>query len=815
MKNKQGNKQQIHNLKLNPLSKAIHQHRALVRASILAASATLATGTAIAQDTAGDELMLEEVMVTAQKREQSLQDVPVSVMALGTRDIHELGIRSFSDYVLQFPNVSFKSFGTPGSATLYMRGIADGGDGNSSGASPSVGLYLDEQPVTAITRNLDIHIYDIERIEALGGPQGTLFGASSQSGMVRIITNKPNTDLFEAGFDLNGYGTKGGDASYSVEGYANIPMGERVALRLVAWYVNEGGWIDNVAGTRTYQLEGGYGYNELYYPPAPYGRTNTINNDHLIENDINELEKTGLRAALRVNLSDNWTGTLGVITQKTDADGLWEYDETLDGDSSVMRFWPDWQDDKFTQGSLTIEGNFDKAQLVYAGAWLDRDVDYHTDYSQYGEDSYFVPYYVCDYSATGPDLATQSNTDCTSLDEYYLQENDYKRTSHELRLVSMGDGRFHYTVGLYYEDAKHAYFQQWYQPGMSSALQVTESPSFNGVLRPDLFFRTDQERKDKQKAIFGELTFDFTERLSGTIGARWFDEKHKSKGVVGYGPGNFSKDDPHGRDVAVDSKVSFDDSVFKANLSWRIDDDKMIYATWSEGYRPGGINRDPAFPIKVWTPDFMTNYEFGWKTTWNNGRVRWNGAAYIMDWDNIQYTYYQFSLSACCGIVYNLSTAKVKGFETDISILASENFTLSAAVAYNNAKTTDDFQLPPPFDVLTVPDGTRLPNVPKWKGNIVGRYHFDIADMPAYAQLTWSYTGKTESEIVPGNSFPQDSYSIVNFRTGFNKQTWGVDLYVNNLTDEVAQLYRHPRRFEPTTVTNRPRSYGLQYWMRF
>jgi iron complex outermembrane receptor protein len=803
MNNKQGNKQQIHNLKLNPLAKAIHQHRTFMRASILAASATLATGTAIAQDTSGDELMLEEVMVTAQKREQSLQDVPVSVMALSAKNIHELGVQSFSDYVLQFPNVSFKSFGAPGGATIYMRGASDGGDANASGSTPSVGLYLDEQPVTAIGANLDIHIYDVERIEALGGPQGTLFGASSQAGTVRIITNKPNTDLFEAGFDLNGYGTNGGDASYSVEGYVNIPMGDRVALRVVAWYLNEGGWIDNVAGTRTYQLEGGYGYN-----PNNFGRTRTINNDHLIEDDFNELEKTGLRAALRVDLSDNWTGTLGVITQKTDSDGVWEYDPTLPGKDSIQRYNSDYQDDKFTQGSLTIEGNFDKAQLVYAGAYLDRDVDYQTDYSAYGEDTYFVPYYACDYSATGPDLDTQSATDCTSLDEFYNEDNKYKRSSHELRLVSTGDSRWHYTVGLYYENAKHDYFLKWIQPFMSPTLMVPGSV-------PNLYFNTNQKRKDTQKAIFGEVTFDFTESFSGTLGIRYFDEDHKVSGVVGWGPGVFCPDTPDCRDTNVDSKTGTSDTVFKGNLSWRINDDAMVYVTYSEGYRPGGLNRDPGLPSEAleWIPDKLKNYEFGWKTTWAGGRVRWNGAAYIMKWDDIQYTVYSFALSACCGNVYNLSTAKVKGFESDISILASENFTLSAAVAYNDGNTTDDFILP--SGLLSVPDGTELPNVPQWKGNIIGRYDFSLGDMPAYAQLLWSYNGSSWSEIVPETRFKQSSYNIANFRTGIMKDTWGVDLYVNNLTDEVAEIYVHPRNYEPTVVTNRPRSYGLRYWMRF
>ncbi len=801
MNYRRSTKQESHQPKLTPLAKAIHQHRRLMQATLLAASSTVAVTPALAQEAASDELVLEEVMVTATKREQNLQDVPISVMALGTRDIHELGIQSFTDYVMQFPNVSFKSFGSPGGATIYMRGASDGGDANASGSTPSVGLYLDEQPVTAIGANLDIHIYDIERIEALGGPQGTLFGASSQSGTVRIITNKPTTAGFEAGFDLNGFGTKGGDGSYSVDAFANIPLGERVALRVVAWYVNEGGWIDNIAGSRTYQLEGGWGYN-----PNNFGRTATIDNNDLVENNFNELKKKGLRAALRVNLSDNWTGTVGVITQKTDSDGIWEYDPTLSGKSSIQRYHPDFQEDKFTQGSLTIEGDFDKAQLVYAGAWLDRDVDYQSDYSAYGEDTYFVPYYACDYSATGPDLDTQSKTDCTSLNEFYTEDNDYKRNSHELRLVSMGDSRFHYTIGLYYEEAKHDYFLKWNQLQMSPTLQVPGST-------PGLYFRTDQERKDTQKAVFGEITYDFTDSFSGTFGIRYFDEDHKVSGVVGWGPGNFCKDSPTCRDTNADSKTGTNDTVFKGNLTWRVNDDAMVYVTYSEGYRPGGLNRDPGLPSQEWIPDYLKNYEFGWKTTWANGRVRWNGAAYIMKWDDIQYTVYNFSLSACCGNVYNLSTAKVKGFESDISILASENFTLSAAVAYNDGNTTDDFILP--SGLLSVPDGTELPNVPKWKTNIFGRYDFDISDTPAYAQLTWSYNGKSWSEIVPDSRFRQDSYNLLNFRTGIVRESWGVDLYVNNLTDERAQIYVQPRLYEPTVVTNRPRSYGARYWMRF
>ena len=179
-------------------------------------------------------MALEEVVVTARKRSESLQDVPISIQALSSTKLDELGITSFDDYAAMLPTVSFTGIG-PGTNRIFMRGAADGGDGNVSGSQPSVGVYLDEQPVTAIGANLDIHIYDIERIEALAGPQGTLYGASSQSGTLRIITNKPDTSAFEAGFDAHYAGIDGGDTDHGLEGFVNMPLGERTAIRLVGW----------------------------------------------------------------------------------------------------------------------------------------------------------------------------------------------------------------------------------------------------------------------------------------------------------------------------------------------------------------------------------------------------------------------------------------------------------------------------------------------------------------------------------------------------------------------------------------------------
>jgi outer membrane receptor protein involved in Fe transport len=783
----------------------------------LAVSIALALGTPTAyvhaQAVVNDAPALADITVTARKRDESLQDVPVSVQALGTDALASLGVKSFEDYALLLPSVSFKSFGVPGSATVLMRGISDGGDGNASGSQPSVGMYLDEAPVTTISSNLDIHIYDVARIEALAGPQGTLFGASAESGVLRVVTNKPTTDKFEGRVDV-GYGrTQGGADSHSVEGFVNIPITDKAAIRLVGWSLKDGGWIDNVPGTRSYKLEGGYGYNA-----NNFGRVATLTNAGLVGQNQNDSKNDGYRAALKVNLTDNWTATLGATGQNTTSDGVWESDPKNTGNNhSIQRFTTEQRKDDFTQTSWTLEGQMGNNHLTYSGSHLDRHVDYTSDYSKYGEDAYFVPYYACDYSATGPNLKTQSATDCTSLYEYYVSRNHYTRTSHEVRLQSTGQGGLQYVVGAFYQEAEHQYTNLWVQPGMSPTLEVP------GYSVPTVFFRTDQQRKDKQKAVFGELYYDLTSSLRATIGARHYDESSAVKGVVGWGPGNYCTTDPTCRDTFSDSSVSFTGQIYKANLSWKLSPDHMLYATYSEGYRPGGENRDPGLLKTVgtqsWEPDKLKNYELGWKTSWLDKRLRWNGAVYLMDWDKIQYTQYDFYLSACCGNVYNLSTAEVKGLETDIAWSLTRGLTLAASVSYNDAKTTGDFLIQnvsrPQNNVFAVPSGTALPNVPKTKANARLRYDFPIGEYEAFMQVSDTYVGDSTSRIRPKESYPQSSYNLVNLSGGLVKGRWGSELYINNATNEAADLFVHPRKYEYSVVTNRPFSYGLKLWLTF
>ncbi len=269
-------------------------------------------------------------------------------------------------------------------------------------------------------------------------------------------------------------------------------------------------------------------------------------------------------------------------------------------------------------------------------------------------------------------------------------------------------------------------------------------------------------------------------------------------------------------DTAVDATYSDSDSIYKVNLTWRVNDDSMIYFTASEGYRPGGLNRDPglaAVGAAEYTPDVLTNYEVGWKSMLAGGRVRLNGAIFTSDWEDVQYTIYDFELSRCCGSVYNLADATVSGIEVDITALLSDQWTLSAAVAFNDGETDGDFELINGF--LAVPDGTALPNVPEWKGNVWTRYGFSAGSFDAYWQAAVAYTGSSYNEIRPDQRTRQSSYTIVNLRAGIGKDGWGLDAYVNNASDEVADIYVSPRPYEPSTTTNRPRTYGLKYWKRF
>ncbi|WP_262500991.1 TonB-dependent receptor [Pseudohalioglobus sediminis] len=722
-------------------------------------------------------MQLEEVVVTATKRAASLQDVPISIQALGQDQLDDLNITNFQDYVMQLPSVSFTQR-RPGQANLFMRGISDGGNSNQSLQGPSVAVYLNEQPVTAIGFNLDVHVYDVERIEVLMGPQGTLYGAASQAGNLRIITNKPSTDGFEAGFDLSAETISDGDNGYMAEGFVNMPLGDSAALRLTAWWDDDGGYIDAVPDTITYPLSG-----------------ITRNNDGYVKDDFNTSEKRGLRAALMVDLNDSWTATASAMYQELESEGVWDHDPTEFDDFEVDRFFEDSQEDEWAQFALTVEGDLGFADLTYAGSYLDRDFDTYNDYSHYSIDGFVEPYYTCYVSYFGP---------CVDPSIQYSNHSEMTFQTHELRLASQGE-RVEWIVGTFYSEQETAFDSRWSVPTINPGAAVED----------DLYFQTDQIREDSEVSVFGELTYRFTDALAGTVGYRYFDGETTLEGFVGtvFWPNCCFGFSPTRPPDNVDSKASYDDGTMKVNLTYDISDDVMVYGTYAEGYRPGGANRSPGVG-ETYDPDFLDSYELGFKSTLMDGRLRLNGAVYFMDWDDIQLGFFNPDISLL-GLVDNVGTAESKGFEFDTTFLATENIELSLAYAYNQAELTEDYYANDSSAVPDAEDGQDLPFTPDNKYTATARYTFDMFQMPSALQVNYAYTDEMYNDLFLSNREKMDDYGLLSASLRVEGDGWHATLYGENLTDEVAELYINSVDIQRLVTVNKPRTFGVSFGMRF
>jgi iron complex outermembrane receptor protein len=760
------------------------------------------------------DTVLEEIVVTAQKRQENLQDVPVSVQVLGNKDLQELNLKSFEDYIQFLPTVSF-TYSGPGYGEVYMRGIVSGGSVHS-GSMPSVGVYLDEQPITTISQILDVHIYDIARIETLAGPQGTLFGQGSQAGTLRIITNKPDSKGFEAGYDVNVNSVDGGDMGYGVEGFANIPLSEKMALRVVGWSQHDGGYIDSVPGCITYAASGIERCNtDVNLGPNPK-----------VEDNFNDATSTGARALLKVDLNDNWTVTPGIMYQTTETNGNWSYMPAL-GDLKIQRYFEDSTDEDWYQASLTVEGHIGDMDLVYAGAYLDRNLDSLYDYSGYSEylENLYAYYgYDCYvYDATGA---------CADPSQYVAGKENFTRASNEIRLQSNQEKRLRWVVGYFTQQQKHDFDLQWKIPAMDPAASVIP----NG----DTTWQTYQIRKDRDDAFFGEITYDFTEKLSVTYGLRYFEYENSLYGFNGFlrhctgyydADGNFVEDaagDPQFPcfDTRIlDDVAKGDDLAHKINVNYTVNDDLMVYATYSQGFRAGGVNRARVPGVPKYEPDWVYNYEAGWKSTWMGGRLRFNGAVYLEDWDNVQLSFLDFTVSNLT-IIRNVGKAQTIGTEFDLAFQATDDLTLSFAGSYNNAELSEAFYRDSDDQAAGLdpraPKGTPMPWVPKFQATAIGRYNFDMGSFPSYAQLAMAYTGSRWNDLDTTNPrrAEMDAYTIVNGAVGIEKDSWTVELFGSNLTDERAQNQIVDAGYPDSTLdtrtyTNRPRTFGIRFSQRF
>ncbi len=814
--------------------------------SPIAAAVIAAIGgqAALAQDSGG----LEEVVVTAQKRTENMQDVPISIDAIGNEKLEQLNIRNFTDYVRMLPSVATTpSIGAgAGFSAVYMRGIVTGGDGQATTSQPSVGTYLDEQPVTTIQGNLDLHLYDIARVEALAGPQGTLYGASSQSGTIRIITNKPEIGKFSAGYALEGNAVDDGGNGYVAEGFVNVPLGDRAALRLVGWKTKEAGWMDNLRGTRLHQGDVSTAADNF-----------TVDNTSLAKDDYNTLDTTGARAALRIELNDTWTLTPTAQMQEQKSRGSWGDDlsDFAPGTYAVKHFREDYVKDKWYQLGLTVEGQIGSFDLTYSGNTLSRDVDASFDYSDYSY--WYDNLYTSGYFAG---LFLNNAGGRPNPSQSFINNDAYSKQSHELRLSTDQSKRLRGMLGLFYQKQEHDFEQPFGNiPGLADSMLMNRDAP-NGTKYPGVIYLNSLDRVDTDKAVFGQIAYDLTDSLELTVGARFFEPEVTVNGFFGYGLGFSPARAPTGAEPGalanggsgafspmgqgwsrngeyrcksqaaykdapcqnVAKGISESEHIGRANLRWKASEDAMFYATWSEGYRPGGINRNPFAGDYI--SDFLTNYELGWKTTWLDNRLQFNGALFMQSWDD-----FQTSFQGANGItqVANGPSAEVNGVETQVQWLPVDNLLISATGAFYDSELKDDYSN---FDAagnvvsVNAPKGTALPITPKFKGNLVARYGFNVGDFDAHVQGSVAHAGKAASRLaLDANAIIGDieANTTLDFSAGIARDSYTLEFFVQNLSNEDAALYKTSQCAEsvcgvqPYGVRPQPRTFGLKFTQKF
>lgn len=721
---------------------------------------------------AQDATTLGEVLVTAQKREQSLQDVPVSIDALGQQKLEELQIQNFKDYVQFLPSVTMQAAAWAGSgySAVYMRGIVTGGDGQATTSQPSVGMYLDEQPITTVQGNLDAHLYDVARVEALAGPQGTLYGASSMAGTLKLVSNPPDTSGNYGSADVELNSVAHGGVGGTAEAFVNLVLSQNAALRVVGWYNRDAGYLDNVAGSRT-------------YPTSGITQTNAA----LVENNYNDVDTYGARIALGIDLDDSWTlrPTLMGQVRKANGNFLQERSGAVTKKYQVVQYNPEGTQDKWLQAALTIEGKLGNWDMVATGGHLTRNGEGEFDYSDY---AYF-------YDALyGYGAYFYDNTyTLISPNQYFQNKDRYRRQFGEIRVSSPQDAPFRFIGGLFAQRQAHGITQNYIVDGLFDGFEVP------GTV--DNVWLTQQKRVDRDYAAFGEISYDLTDRLTATGGIRIYKYKNSLVGFFGYNNPGFSSNPVYacqgppiveGSPCTNLNKVTSDsDFIHKLNLTYSINDDAIIYATWSRGFRPGGINRRGSLP--PYKPDQLDNYEIGWKT--QMGSVRFNGAIYQQDWNDIQLSFLgQNGLTE----IRNAGIARIRGVEFDLNYQEG-GFTLGISGSYNDAEIRRDFCriANPTFDctfdpgdgrvnALLAPAGTRLPVTPKFKGNVVARYDFPLGDFDSHFQLAASHTGKRRTDLrtlengIKGFS---DGYSTVDLSFGVKQAGWRAEIYATNLFD--------------------------------
>jgi len=867
-------------------------------AAILSGSATGLSYAAPAADTDTSD-SIQEITVTAQRRVENMQDVPIQIQALTGEALTQLNVSTFDDFVKYLPNVTAASNG-PGQGVIFMRGLATSTlatQGSSGiGSFPNVAVYLDDQSGQLPGRNLDVYAADIERIEVLEGPQGTLFGAGAQAGVLRYITNKPKLDVTEGNVNAGYAYTSGGDPSSNVGAMINLPLiPDTLAVRGVIYSETRGGYINNVPGTFS-RLPTDIGIHYAGYATGcsvgsavggacPAGSTPTAfgvppgspsaNNNALVGNAINPVTYGGLRVSALYKMNDDWNALLVQSYQNMESKGVFYVTpESSAGqplpDLGVNLWNPAYNNDRFENTALTVNGKLGDLKLVYAGSYMVRDIEQQGDYTNYAR-GVFADYYQCTSPLTEPGTTSKCYTPSASWRETDTATHD----SQELRMSTPDDWRLRGIAGLFWEDYQIAENIDWMYKSLPACTttgqigcltDVGPAPGAQvrnpNVRNDNTSFFDDVTRGYTQKALFGSADFDIIPKvLTLTAGTRYYQidttavgSSISSFGCYAGGPPPCTGNGPYSNDLSAhDLNITYKGFKSRGNLSWRPMDDVLLYYTWSQGFRPGGFNRGSQFinhtnetvngvapggPVngvtytyqtpQSYAPDTLVNNELGWKTQWFDKRLEFNGAVYQEDWKDVQVQLFQSCCYGNLSFVTNGPNYRVRGVEIESIGRVTHGLTVIGSASWNSSALTNaPFLNQPNGAPVVIPlvggvggsafgqPGSPLAESPPFQASLRARYEMEIADYKAFWQIGGTHQAHSYSATGNITTYDQSGFSTYDASMGASKDAWLVTLYGQNLTNTRANLFENGNQFVTAETINRPRTAGVKVGYKF
>jgi len=774
---------------------------------------------------------LEEVTVTARKREEHVQDIPQSIQAFSQADIERVGIQSLQDVAKFVPAMTVVGQ-SAGLNKIIFRGLAD--SVRPYTADSSAAIYLDEQPLTTGAQSPEIRPIDLERIETLAGPQGTLYGASSQSGTVRYIVAKPDVTQFSANVGGGLHSVDHGDVGWDADAMVNIPLiQDTLAIRLVGFGAKDAGFIDNVLSNTPGHID--YSVGEV----VPGTKTNA----HLVDQDINKVDWVGGRISARWFMTDAWSLTGIYNYSNSEVGGYNDFDPTT-GDLQTIKFNDELWDDEWSNYQLTLDGDLGFAQLTSSLAYFERDTAYqfdgtsgvayyHSQLGYYGRGTcganpYYAYYNIYDFATACGLNGSYYDIDDGDPTGFWRNDQRDERWTFETRLTG-STSRWDWTVGVFYQEAK----QKWVFGTHIDDYVLTESwAAYNAIYGPleptDVRWASGEENERTDLAVFGETTLNLTEQWKLLLGLRWYDsqtDRLYTLAVPGTAP----------PDIAV-QEGDDDGWLPKLGFQYFFGEDSMVYALYSEGFRSGGTNRargNPTLPI-VYESDLLNNYEAGLKSRWLGGKLQVNVIGYHQVWEDMQLELTDPSWAygePYQTVVANLGDAAVDGVDLELSFLATDNWSLGLVATYLfTAEIDEDIQV---FDerdpddlALDIPAGTPLPLSSDTNIAAYSDFSWPVDWMgggDAYIRLQAAYTGESWNRLVDNDGDPdgtgyggrsqQPSYTLLDLRAGFSGADWEFSAFVDNFTDERAVVYHDTGADvfwgRDNIRTLRPRTYGV------